>query len=764
AGRWMGTAWLGAAALALGGGTWSMHFLGMLAFHLPIPVAHDPSLTALSLAVAVLVTGFGFTVVRKYGGQLHGLALGGLLMGSGIATMHYIGIAAMLVPAELRLDKVLVVASVLIAIGAATGALWLTRRYTTSGWRIGAAVIMGLAISGMHYTGMEAMAWIPHAGTTTDGANASHVGIGQASLGIGVAAITFLVLLLAFVAASFDRRLAVLAAGEARGALAESEARFRAVIEQAGTGIAQSDTQGRFTLANDRYCAIVGRSREELLGSGLRMQDITHPDDLAANQSAFVAAIREGAPFSIEKRYLRPDGTEVWVNNSVAPVRDAEGRVLSVVAVTQDVTARRAAEAELAQQRAGLEWLVEQRTAALLRSAEERRRAEETVRQAEKLAALGQLTGSVAHDFGNLLQVITSGASLLRQPFLSADKKAEILESLSQAVESGRGLTNRLLAFARQQTLRPEVIDVGARLVGMSGLLRQTLGAGLRIETDFDADLWPVRADPGQLEAAILNLAVNARDGMTKGGTLTIQAHNVTLKATAERVAGEYVCIAVKDTGEGIPPHILSRVLEPFFTTKEPGRGTGLGLSQVHGFAKQSGGDLHIESKPGYGTTVFFHLPRAMSVSAEIKNDAAKPGEEPGVLQGLGRTVLVVDDNPDVAAFACSLLEELGYTTRRADSAAEALAMLARGEGKVDAVFSDVVMPGGMDGVELAIVLRSSFPHVAVVLATGYSERIARDGALEGVETLFKPYRSDELASALRRALARSGGPLEAAG
>jgi NO-binding membrane sensor protein with MHYT domain len=173
AGRWMGIAWLAAAALALGGGTWSMHFLGMLAFHLPLPVEHDLGLTALSLAVAVLVTGLGFTVVRKYGGRLRGLALGGLLMGCGIATMHYIGIAAMLVPAELRLDKALVAASVLIAVGAATGALWLTRHHTASGRRTGAAVIMGLAISGMHYTGMEAVAWIPHAGTTIEGANAS---------------------------------------------------------------------------------------------------------------------------------------------------------------------------------------------------------------------------------------------------------------------------------------------------------------------------------------------------------------------------------------------------------------------------------------------------------------------------------------------------------------------------------------------------------------------------------------------------------------
>ncbi|WP_207541304.1 MHYT domain-containing protein [Sabulicella rubraurantiaca] len=756
--RWTSSAWVTAAALTLGGGIWSMHFVGMLAFQLPIPVAHDPGFTALSLAIAVLVTGLGFAVVRKRRGSLPNLVLGGVLMGCGVAGMHYTGIAAMLAPAELRLDGSLVAASVLMAVFTATAALWLARRDAAPGRRLGAAAIMGLAISGMHYTGMAAVTWAPHAGLATAETHASTAG-----LAIGVAAITFLALLLALIAASFDRRLALIATREARDALAESEARFRAVVEQAGTGIAQSDRHGYFLMANDRYCEIVCRSREELLDRRLRMQDITHPDDLANNLPAFARIVREGVPFSIEKRYLRPDGTEVWVNNSVAPVRDAEGQVLSVVAVAHDVTARRAAEAALEQERADLERLVEARTAALLNEAEERRRAEEAARQAEKLAALGQLTGGVAHDFGNLMQIVSSGVELLGRPSLPDAKKAEILEGMRQAASSARELTSRLLAYARQQTLRAEVFDVGARLTGMLEILRKTLGATIQVEADFSAELWPVCADPSQLEVAILNLPVNARDSMPHGGTLTLQARNVAQGATAQRTGGEYVCIAVKDTGEGIPPHILSRVLEPFFTTKKPGRGTGLGLPQAHGFAKQSGGDLHIESKPGCGTVVFFYLPRAAADLAEVETaDLNALREEPSVLQGIGRSVLVVDDTPDVAAFACSLLEELGYETRRAGSAAEALMLLREG-AVVDAVFSDVVMPGGMDGVELATVLRSSFPHVAVVLATGYSERLARSGSVEGVEALLKPYRLDDLGCALGRALAKTKGTLESA-
>lgn len=877
AGHRSGRAWLATAALALGGGIWSMHFVGMLAFSLPIPVAHDPGLTVLSLAVAVLVTGPGFWAIWQRGARRRDLTLGGLLMGCGIAAMHYTGMAAMRMPADLQYDPALVGASVLIAVVAATAALWLARRDATPGRRVGAAVIMGLAIAGMHYTGMAAATWVPHAGTAV--AEAAH--LGHVGLALGVAGITFLVLLLALGAASIDRRLGALAEREARVALAESEARFRAVVEQAGTGIAQVDRNGRFILVNDRYCEIVGRPREALLG-GLRMQDITHPDDLTGNLPAFARTLGDGVPFSIEKRYLRPDGAEVWVHNSVAPVRDDTGRVLAVVAVAQDVTARRAAEAALrdgearlrdllatldlgafmardldgiirhwsagcerlygwsaaeavgrgahaflqtifpvppseiaaalerdgewtgdllqrtrdgagivvaarkalrrgpdgaptavleaftdvtaqrhaeaalALQRNELERIVEERTAALLRAGEERRRAEDAARQAEKLAALGELTGGVAHDFGNLLQVVTSGAALLKRSSLPEAKRAEILEGMIQAGRSARELTGRLLAFARKQTLRPEVIDVGMRLAGMSGLLRQTLGSGIRVETDLASDLWPVCVDPGQLEAALLNLAVNARDAMPNGGTLTIQARNVALEATAERADGEYLCVAVKDTGGGIPPHILSRVLEPFFTTKGPGRGTGLGLPQVHGFARQSGGDLRIESEPGLGTAVFVHLPRASTAlgGAEVGSASGKD-EEPDVLQGIGRTVMVIDDNPDVAAFACGLLEELGYATRRAGGAAEALAMLAEGKA-VDAVFSDVVMPGGADGIELAATLRCSFPGVAVVLATGYSERLARGGAPKDVETLLKPYHADELAAALGRALMRS--------
>jgi PAS domain S-box-containing protein len=757
---WTRSVWLATAALAMGGGIWSMHFVAMLAFRLPLPMAYDLGVTALSLTIAVLVTGLGFAVVGRRGGAPRDIALSGMLMGAGIAAMHYIGMAAMQMPADLHYDGRLVAVSVLVAIAAATTGLWLARRDAVLPVRLVAALAMGLAIAGMHYTGMAAAAWTPHDSAAIHEAH-GHASFGQAGVALGVAATTFLILLLALVASLFDRRFAALAEREAKVALHESEARLRATYDSAPVGLALLDCDLRFVLVNRHLVEITGASAEARLGRTLR-EALPH---LADTVEPVLRRVRDtGEPvlnLSLSSEAATPGEVRHWLA-AYQPVRDAAGDIIGICAAVQDVTAQRQAEAVLARDKAELERLVEERTAALLHTTQERRQAEEVARQAEKLAALGQLTGGVAHDFNNILQVVMSGVALLQRPSTPEEHKTAILEGMIKASQSGRELTSRLLAFARRQTLRPEVIDVGARLTGMSELLRQTLGSRIRVETDIAPDLWPVRVDVGQLEIAILNLAVNARDAMSEGGVLTIQARNAMLEATEECAAGAYVCIAIKDTGEGMPPHILPRVLEPFFTTKMAGQGTGLGLPQVHGFAKQSGGDLRIESEPGHGTVVYFHLPRA-AVTAEAGGATNLPGDTPSrALQGVGKAVLVVEDNPDVAAFACTLLEELGYATKRAGNAAEALAMLA-GEGPVDAVFSDVVMPGSIGGVELATALCSSHPQVAVVLTTGYSEQLARIGAPKGVEILGKPYQPDELAAVLRRALARSGGSQKAA-
>jgi CheY-like chemotaxis protein len=304
--------------------------------------------------------------------------------------------------------------------------------------------------------------------------------------------------------------------------------------------------------------------------------------------------------------------------------------------------------------------------------------------------------------------------------------------------------------------------DLNARLAGMSGLLNPSFGPNIRLETDFSSALWPVIADPNQLEVAILNLAVNARDAMPpEGGAFTLQTRNVTLAATPERRAGDYVRLAVSDTGSGMTPGVLAHVFEPFFTTKAQGKGTGLGLAQVYGFARQSGGDVAIKSAPGQGTTISFYLPRPTDTALA---EAARNQDEDGTAvlppqQPDGRTVLVVEDNPDLASFTVSILEGYGYSTRYAANAADAIVIIEAGE-TVDAVFSDIVMPGPMNGLQLASLLRVQYPHLPVVLASGYSQPLVEWDGPTVAEVLNKPYRLIDLTSALGRAFAAARIPV----
>ena len=537
----------------------------------------------------------------------------------------------------------------------------------------------------------------------------------------------------------------------AEAALRESEARFRRTADTAPALLWVTDAENRCSYLSRSWYEFTGQTPAEAEGFG--WLGATHPEDQGSAGATFMAAAARREPFRLEYRLRRGDGAYRWAIDTGRPHFAESGEYVGYVGSVIDIHERKVAEAELGRHRTELEQLVETRTAALLREVEERRRAEEALRQGEKLQAIGQLTGGIAHDFNNIMQVVTSGAALLRSPRLPEDKRAGILDGLSKAARNAKELTDRLLSFARKQALQPEAFDLNARLGGMSELLRHTLGSRIEVRSEFADDLGLAMADPSQLEVAVLNLAVNARDAMLpEGGTLTLQSRNVVLEATGEREAGAYVCLAIGDTGHGMAPAVMARVFEPFFTTKGPEKGTGLGLAQVHGFAKQSGGDIWIESTPGLGTTITLLLPRAMEapqrmVPARIDTTGAV------VQRAAGKVVLVVDDNVDVATFAASMLEGLGYSTRIASDAAAALAVLAAGE-RVDAVFSDVVMQGEMDGVQLARLVRRRYPRVAVVLATGYSEVLAKDSNRTVAEVLGKPYRLNELAAALERALA----------
>ena len=380
---------------------------------------------------------------------------------------------------------------------------------------------------------------------------------------------------------------------------------------------------------------------------------------------------------------------------------------------------------------------------ALRHQIEQRERAEEALRQSQKMEAMGQLTGGVAHDFNNLLMVASSGIDLLDRTD-DPERRAVLRQGVRQALERGAGLTRQLLAFSRRSPLKSEVVDLGARVEGMSLLLERSLREDITVRFDIQPGLWAVELDPAQLEVAVLNIAVNARDAMPAGGDITLSARNLPA-FSIDGEEGDFVELSVTDTGEGMAPETVRRVFEPFFTTKPVGKGTGLGLSQVYGFSRASGGAVRVTSAPGLGTSIHLYFPASTKPLTQPAARAPTPvAPPPGV-------VLLVEDDDAVAAAVSAMLTELGYRAVRASDAASALAVLDRGAVHFDLVFSDMVMPGAMDGAALAELVLERRPDMPVVLTTGFSEA-AEAATRKGLRLLPKPYRIEELAAELAAA------------
>jgi signal transduction histidine kinase/CheY-like chemotaxis protein len=416
---------------------------------------------------------------------------------------------------------------------------------------------------------------------------------------------------------------------------------------------------------------------------------------------------------------------------------------------------------QLQQAYAALEEETKQRrkAEAMVRRFQEMEATEAQVRQAQKMEAVGQLTGGVAHDFNNILTVITGSIEMLSDGVKDRPLLAQITAMIGAAATRGADLTRHLLAFARQQPLQPRSTDINALLVDVAGLLRPTLGAQIEIEAMLANDAAPVLIDASQLSTAILNLALNARDAMPEGGKLTLETKNVVLDAdyaalNNEVQPGNYVMIAVSDTGEGIPGPLLDKVFEPFFTTKGIGKGSGLGLSMVYGFVKQSNGHIKIYSEEGHGTTVKLYLPQA-SCAPDIDADA--PFTELGIIENEqgDEAILIVEDDLLVRDYVVAQIERLGYRTLAAGNAAEALSIID-GPEHIDLLFTDVMMPGGMNGRQLAIEAQKRRPGLKVLYTSGYTENaIVHHGRLDaGVLLLPKPYLSSDLARGIRTALA----------
>ena len=499
-------------------------------------------------------------------------------------------------------------------------------------------------------------------------------------------------------------------------ALFESEQRFRLLVEGVKDyAIYMLDTEGRISNWNSGAELIKGYSSDEIVGE--HFSRFYTEDDRAGGepQRALETALREGK-YEREAWRVRKDGSLFWANVLIDPIFDENGEHVGFAKITRDATERKRAEEEL-------------------------EAAREALAQSQKLQALGELTGGIAHDFNNLMTVISGSADfLLRGAAISDEKRKQYLQAIVDTSARATELTNQLLAFGRRQPIKPEVIDVNLRLDAFAEVLSRTLGSQIQVELELAPDIARIEVDSVQLETALLNAAINARDAMPEGGRLIIRSASVT--ESSEHL----VRISLADTGLGMPQRVLERAFEPFFTTKEIGKGTGLGLSQIHGFAAQAGGRAEVSSKEGKGTTVSILLP----ATDKEAPDAVEESEATEFPKGL--SVLLVEDNEQVRQFAEDLLRDLGCEVIAAADGKEALELLDT--QPVDLLFSDVVMPG-ISGIELARQARQLKPGLPVLLATGYSDEVVKNSP--EFEVVPKPYRPQQLGKAIAAVLSRRG-------
>ncbi|GJD80071.1 MHYT domain-containing protein [Methylobacterium gregans] len=686
---WSCYAWLIAAAIAMGGGVWSMHFVAMLAFSLPgLDVGFDLRLTLLSLALPIAVTGLGFLVGNRAGAGPVALCLSGLVMGLGIAGMHYTGMAAMRLPAGLHHDHLWVAVSILVAIGAAVAALWLAFKQTDVKQRLLASGTMGLAVSGMHYAAMQGAVFSSSAPIDHALGSAS---VSQTHLALWVTGTTFLILVLALSAAMFDRHLQQASKREAE-ALRTSEERFRLLFQSVSDyAIFMLDPDGRIANWNTGAERIKGYRADEIVGSHLSCFYLQ--EDLQAGEpaAALETAAREGR-FEAEGWRRRKDGSRFWANAVIQAIRSEAGQLVGYAKVTRDITERKQAQEALDQAR-------------------------EALAQAQKMETVGQLTGGVAHDFNNLLMAVLGSLELLRKRLPDDPKATRLLDNAVQGAQRGAALTQRMLAFARRQELKPEVVDLPDLVRGMTDLLQRSIGPSVRIETCFPLGLPRVLVDAHQCELALLNLTVNARDAMPEGGTITIAGREASSEDVGSLPEGRYVCLSVTDTGTGMDAETLARAQEPFFTTKGVGKGTGLGLPMVQGLAAQSRGRLLLRSGLGEGTTAEMWLPMA-EASSHCEEALSLPVQPQASARSL--TVLVVDDDPLVLESTVAMLEDLGHRAIGVRSGQEALDLLRRTRG-LDLVITDQAMPG-MTGTQLAAQIAVERSAMPIILASGHAE------------------------------------------
>jgi len=500
-------------------------------------------------------------------------------------------------------------------------------------------------------------------------------------------------------------------------ALLDAERHFGILVQGVTDyAIFMLDPQGRVRSWNPGAERIKGYPADEIIGQHFDLFYTPEDRDAGIPKRALESA-RDTGRYESEGWRVRKDGSRFWANAVIDAIHDDNGKLIGFAKITRDMTEKREAQLRLQESR-------------------------EQLFRSQKMEALGQLTGGLAHDFNNLLTAILGATDLALRNLGDEDRLKRMLDGIRNSAQRGAGITKQLLAFARAQQLEIKTIDLRSFLPDVTTLIRPSVRSNIELVIEVSDHVWNIDTDAGALELALLNLAFNARDAMKEGGTLKISATNELLKGEPEGLRGEYVALRIADTGEGMSVDLMERVFEPFFTTKAFGEGTGLGLSQVFGFAKQIGGAVTVESTPGRGSMFTLYLP---SSRGAVAADAKLNGHP-----ALGR-VLVVEDDRIVSELAAGMLNELGFEAVVTHSAKEALERLS-GEQRPTMVFSDIVMPGGISGIELAHRIRDRLPELPILLTTGYSEQVA---GLHGFPVLQKPYELESLAGALGKVLKR---------